>query len=72
MSGNSFVLEQKFLTISLCMMLLIITSLEGQGVSRQEYWSILANTGCHTLLETIFPAALAANPPEDLLLPEPL
>ena len=32
----------------------------------------LANTGCHTLLETIFPAALAANSPEYLLLPEPL
>ena len=54
------------------MMLLIIRSLEGQGFSRQEYWSILANTGCHTLLETIFPAALATNPPEDLVLPEPL
>ena len=22
-----------------------------EGVSRQEYWSVLANTGCHTLLE---------------------
>ena len=24
---------------------------QGGGFSRQEYWSILANTGCHTLLE---------------------
>ena len=26
-------------------------SLSGMGFSRQECWSILANTGCHTLLE---------------------
>ena len=24
---------------------------QGGGVSRQEYWSVLANTGCHILLE---------------------
>ena len=24
---------------------------QGRGFSKQEYWSILANTGCHTLLE---------------------
>ena len=24
---------------------------QGEAFSRQEYWSILANTGCHTLLE---------------------
>ena len=24
---------------------------QGGGFSRQKYWSILANTGCHTLLE---------------------
>ena len=24
---------------------------QGGGFSRQEYWSLLANTGCHTLLE---------------------
>ena len=46
-------------------------SLSG-GFSRQEYWSILANTGCHTLLEHIFPAALDTNSPEYLVLPEPL
>ena len=34
---------------------------QGRGFSRQEYWSELANTGCHTLLEHLFPAALAAN-----------
>ena len=42
------------------------------GASRQQHWSVLANTGCHTLLEAIFPAAPAANSPEDLVLPEPL
>ena len=26
-------------------------SLPERGLSRQEYWSVLANTGCHTLLE---------------------
>ena len=48
------------------------TSLSERGFSRQEYWSVLANTGCHTLLEHLFPAALAANSPEYLVLPEPL
>ena len=24
---------------------------QGGGLSRQEYWNLLANTGCHTLLE---------------------
>jgi len=24
---------------------------QGGGFSRQEYWSVLANTGCHTLIE---------------------
>ena len=43
-----------------------------RGSSRQGYWGILANTGCHTPLETIFPAALTANSPEYLVLPEPL
>lgn len=36
---------------------------QGEGFSRQEYWSVLANTGCHTLREHIFPAALVTNPP---------
>ena len=26
-------------------------SLSGRGLSRQEYWSVLDKTGCHTLLE---------------------
>ena len=26
-----------------------------RGFSRQEYWSVLANTGCHTLLEHYIP-----------------
>ena len=42
------------------------------GFSRQEYWSVLANTGFHTLLEHLFPTALATNSPEYLVLPEPL
>ena len=32
----------------------------------------MANTGCHILLEHIFPAALDTNFPEYLVLPEPL
>ena len=44
--------------------------------SRQEYWSVLTKTGCHTLLEHYIPTALAANPLEYLMLllvlPEPL
>ena len=36
---------------------------QGEGFSRQEYWSVLANTGCRTLREHIFPAALVTNPP---------
>ena len=46
-------------------------SLSGE-FSRQEYWSILVNTVCHTLLVHLFPAALAANSPEYPVLPEPL
>ena len=42
-----------------------------EGFSRQEYWSLLANTGYHTK-STIFSAALAANPPEYLVLPDTL
>ena len=41
---------------------------EPPGKPKQGYWSVLANTDCHT----IFPATLAANPPEYLVLPEPL
>ena len=43
-----------------------------EGSSSQEYWSILASAGCHTFLELYIPAALAANTPEHLVLPEPL
>ena len=42
-----------------------------EGFSRQEYWRVLANTGNHHK-STVVPAALAANPPEYLVLPEPL
>ena len=43
------------------------------GSPGQEYWSVLTNAGCHALLEHyICPAALAANSPEYLVLPEPL
>ena len=41
---------------------------QGVGFSRQEYWDVLANTGCHTFQSTVFPAALAANSPEYLVL----
>ena len=44
----------------------------GLVFSRQEHWSGLASTGCHTFWSTVYPAAPAANPPEDLVLPEPL
>ena len=40
--------------------------------SSQEYLSIMANTGCHTLLEHCLSCYRAANPPEYLVLPEPL
>ena len=56
-----------------------------EGFSRQENWSVLANIGSHTLLNYIylfilyinnffyiFPASLATNSPEYLMLPEPL
>ena len=45
---------------------------EGGGFSRQEYWSTLGNTGCHTLPEHYISFALATNWPEYLVLPEPL
>ena len=48
------------------------TSLSERGFSRQEYWSVLANTGSHTLLVAIFPAALAAKLFEYLVLPDSL
>ena len=45
---------------------------QGGGLSRQEYWSLLANTGCHTFQNIIFPMDVAINSPEYLVLPEPL
>ena len=45
---------------------------QGEGFSRQEYWSILANTGCHTLLEHCISCCPSRQPPENLVLPEPL
>ena len=47
-------------------------SLSERGFSRQEYWSILANTGCHTLLEHCISCCLSCKPPEYLVQPEPL
>lgn len=41
------------------------------GLSRQEYWSTLGNTGCHILLECYISFALVTNWPEYLVLPEP-
>ena len=43
-----------------------------RGLSRQEHWSGLPSSGCHTFWSTVYPAAPAANPPEDLVRPEPL
>ena len=40
--------------------------------SRQEYWSVLANTVCNTFLEHYIIAAVATNSPEYLVQPEPL
>ena len=43
-----------------------------EGGSRQEYWSVLANTCCHTLLEHCVSCCPSRQPPEYLVLPEPL
>ena len=40
--------------------------------SRQEYWSILANSGCHTLLENYISCCPHCNSPEYLVLSESL
>ena len=37
-------------------------SLSGR-FSRQEYWSVLANTGCHTLLEHYISCCPSRQPP---------
>ena len=42
------------------------------GFSRQEYWSVLANTGCHILPEHFISYYCNPHPPEYLVLPEPL
>jgi len=48
-------------------------SLSGMGgISREEYRSLLTNIGCHTLLEHYISTAIAANSPENLVLPETL
>ena len=38
-------------------------SVREEGFSRQEYWSILANTGCHTLLEHYISCCPSCPPP---------
>ena len=48
---------------------------QGGGLNtgyRQEYWSILANTGRHTLLELYTSCRPSRQPLEYLVLPEPL
>ena len=45
---------------------------QGGGFFRQEYWSVLANTGCHTLLEYYISCCPSLQCPEYLVLPEPL
>ena len=43
-----------------------------EGFSRQKYWSVLANTVVIPFWSTIFPATLATNSPEYLVLPKRL
>ena len=45
---------------------------QGEGFSRQEYWSVLANTGCLTLLEHYIFCCPSQQLPWVLVLPEPL
>ena len=47
-------------------------SLSERGFSRQAYWSVLTNTGCHTLREHYISCCPSLQPPEYLVLPEPL
>ena len=46
--------------------------LGGGGCCWQEDWSVLANNGCHTLLEHYISCCPSHQPPEYLVLPEPL
>ena len=43
-----------------------------EGFSRQKYWSVVANTVVIPFWSTIFPATLATNSPEYLVLPKRL
>ena len=45
---------------------------QGGGCSWQEYWSVLASTGCHTLLEHYISCCPSCQIPEHVVLPEPL
>ena len=45
---------------------------QGRGFSSQAYWSVLASTGHHTLLEHCISCCPSHQPPEYLVLPEPL
>ena len=47
-------------------------SLSGRRFSRQDCCSVLANTGCHTLLELYISCRPSRQAPEYLVLPEPL
>ena len=38
-------------------------SVREEGFSRQEYWSVLANTGCHTLLDHYISCCPSLQPP---------
>ena len=49
-----------------------VFSIREWGFSRQEYWSILANTGFHILLEVYISCCPSHQLPEYLVLPEPL
>ena len=47
-------------------------AVSGRGFSRQEYCSVLAAVGCHVLLEHRISCCPSCQPPEYLVLPEPL
>ena len=49
-----------------------LPGLSVRGLSRQEYWSLLAKTCCHTLLRHYMSCCHSCQLFEHLVLPEPL
>ena len=50
-AGKSSLVQGHFSIVQIFETMWTVASLSGRGFTRQEYWSILANTGCHALLE---------------------